>query len=103
MWRALTETNTAGLSPLKEAFGRFGSPLMSDMVTAAALYDETAEQQLTTGLYDGVEPANRDLLKKNLLDVFNQQLNLDPFTTRWTIEQQDRISRFINIITGLET
>ena len=102
LWRALTETAASGLSPIKEAFGRFGSPLMSDMVCAAALYDETAEKQLTTGLFDGVEPENRGFLQTNLFRVFNQQLNLDPDKCRWTVEQQDRIAGFINVIDGLE-
>ena len=119
LWRALTETDDGGFSLLK---ARYANPdvagLLPDMVekefssatgmasaemtVAAALHDETAVEQLTTGLFDGVHPNYRRNLQTNLLSVFDQQLR--PYTgeSRWTIEQQTRIRGFVDLVGGLK-
>ena len=72
LWRALTETDCTGLSPLKV---KIGTPIpsvawqeMRELVVAAALYDETAAYQLTHGLFDGAH-WERSHLKERALTV----------------------------------
>ena len=100
-WRALTETDHHGLSPLK-ADVRSDNALLhrAEMITAAALYDETAAQQLTTGLFDGVRRHHRSQIQQKMLRVFADQL--DPDDYRWTTEQQNRLRGFSATIEALE-
>ena len=56
IWRALTEPEHGGLSALKAGLlWGAGGVIPRRMATAAALYDDTAAEQLTTGLFDGVD------------------------------------------------
>ena len=112
LWRALTETTTDGQSPLKSQLdaGRFHrypkEQYKTEMVTAAALYDNVAEEQLTTGLFDGVEKTDREEVQRNVLEVFKEHANPDkyqgpPPNCRWSSEQQTRIRGFIDTVEAL--
>ena len=47
----------------------------TEMVVAAALYDKTAEEQLTTGLFDGLNPSRLPAAQPKVLAGFNAALN----------------------------
>ena len=107
LWRALTETDYHGMSPLKEVLAesntkrtsRYVSRRSTDMIVAAALYDETAEQQLTTGLYDGLNAEQRVDARTNTLRILTEALNpTDQIECRWTPEQQQRLQSFYSLI-----
>ena len=119
LWRALTETDLSGLSPLKMRLvdpDVAGEPavrldgvnippsfsLTNEMITAAGLYDNTAQRQLTTGLFDAIPAYNRRYLQIHMLSVFEQQLNPDTGTSRWTTQQLQRIRGFIDTVEALE-
>ena len=99
LWRALTETDHGVPSPLQHAvMWRVNEG--QGMFTAAALYDETAEHQLTHGLLDDVHPLQQHQKRTAALDVFNAALN-PPLDKNWTSEQQQRIAGFIKTIETL--
>ena len=108
LWRALTETDQHGSSPLKTWLrNRYGYHTLTgdanEMVAAAVLYDDTAERQLTHGLFDGVpDPEVRHWLRLNALKTFNEALNPPGGECRWTSEQQTRISGFVETVDALE-
>ena len=106
LWRALTETvPSGGMSPLKTALiDRWNfDDTANEMVAAAALYDKTAETQLTTGLFDGAAPDNRAGMQQAISRTFAKALNPpDSGECRWTVEQQTRIHGFINTVEALE-
>ena len=112
----VTETDRFGMSPLKQAVlspntrGVAGVH-QSEVIVAAALYDETAEQQLTTELFEGVGATNRDMMRTNMLKVFGEALNTSQFETTaghhrdgtclWDQPQQNRIRGFIDLVEAL--
>ena len=113
LWRALTETDNDGLSPLKAGLGVGGfSQWSRHMIVAAALYNETAERQLTSDLFVGVgfgervspfqrvEERNDALIKTR--DVFLNALTPETGECCWTAEQQQRIRGFVDVIENLE-
>ena len=105
VWRALTETNHTGLSPLKTTLReRFGieEDTRKTFVAEAALYDEQAEQQLTTGLFDGFDEKYRFRLRNNALDVFNHVLNDPPGQQHLSVDQTKRIRSFVETIETLK-
>ena len=113
IWRALTETDRYGRSALKEGMSRESmlswmtkpadTTTLQEMVVAAALYDETAEQQLTTGLFDGVDDWNRPDLRDDTLEVFADVLDPpDGAPCRWTANQRTRIRSFVDVVEGLD-
>ena len=105
VWCALTETDRHGMSPLKTALQApelVGDDANKEMICAAALYDETAEAQLTTGLFDGAGGhERREGLKRNALGVLNHALNPTSSELGWTPEQQDQIRGFITAVEAL--
>ena len=107
IWRALTEPDHHGNSPLKEGIpiwsDGFDGPGRSEMLAAAALYDNIAEQQLTTGLFDGVDPEQRHCVQERIQEWFRLELN-PPFgdRSRWTVEQTERIKGFVDLVEALE-
>ena len=98
LWRAITETDLHGRSPLKQTLmWELGARNDSrkEMVAAAMLHDECAAEQLTTGLFDSVDSGlYRSELKAKVLTVLNDALNPSPGECLWTEEQQDRLRRF---------
>ena len=52
LWRALTETDYYGLSPLKAGGSVSTDAAAADLIAGAVLYDQTAATQLTHGLFD---------------------------------------------------
>ena len=106
LWRALTETDHNGLSPLKAgATGSVTTYVTRHLIAAAVLYDETAAEQLTSDLFVGVEQRNRAAARDRALSVFaNAYLNSnrEPFRHDWNDEQQRRIRGFIETVEGLE-
>ena len=104
LWRALTETDYYGRSPLKETLREQYDTARSvkHMIVAAALYDDTAQQQLTTGLFDGgVHDRERCHLRNQALELFDYALSPANGECRWTDEQRDQISGFIAVVEGL--
>ena len=109
IWRALTESDYYGRSPLKAALmaRRWepkldGSKVAGELITAAALYDQQAACQLTHGLFDGCSDVEqRRELKVNGLEVLGHALNPTDGDSRWDEEQQDRLCGFIDIIEAL--
>ena len=99
IWRALTETDHGGMSPLKEGVLRYGSP---GLVTAAVLYDTKAQQQITSGLFDGVKQRDRATIRTRALETFADELNPRDKPCRWTAEQQTQIRGFIKTVETLE-
>ena len=71
------------------------------MVTAAALYDETAQQQVTSKLFTGANQQQRSQLRTVVTDMFSQQLNPDDGACRWTPDQQNRLRGFIDTVKAL--
>ena len=111
MWRALTETTQRGRSPLKEGLRqKLNDRLVRDvnkrefreLVVAAALYDDTAAIQLTTGLFVGVSPSDRETVHSTVLGAFASQLPGEATQCQWTEQQQDQIQGFIDVVEGLE-
>ena len=109
LWRALTETDHYGQSPLKQALQLLHThpPSYTTMAAAAALYDETAEQQLTTGLFDGMKPSNLETTRRvdarrQAAQVFRDELNPEFSECRWTPQQQTRLRSFIDTIDALQ-
>ena len=124
LWRALTEPTHNAMSPLKAAVMSYPyAPWHTEMIVAAALHDETAAEQLTTGLFDGIEPKYRQETRTRLLNIF--ALALDPShdlqtgsgyaaahrrhsiesnsdARCFTAEQQTRICGFMDMIETLE-
>ena len=102
VWRALTETDHYGRSPLKTGLIELAiAPGVERMVVAAVLYDNTAERQLTTGLFDGVPSDDHQYLVTKTRKIFVAAMN--PYTgqCRWNTEQQDRIGGFIDTLDGI--
>ena len=110
LWRALTETDHYGMSPLKAGVCNVRNLRQhqhrrlwtNEMVAAAALYDDTAAEQLTTGLFEGVHPGVRAEVRTYVLDAFDEQLNPEDSECRWTPEQQERIRGFAALVERLE-
>ena len=104
IWRALTETDHTGLSPVKAAVNRGATHgVHQNIAVAAALYDDTAREQLTTGLFAGAASADRAGAQVNAAAMFTAALHPeDGSPSRWTEEQQNRISGFIDVTEGLE-
>ena len=100
IWRALTETTRAGLSPLKHAVATVHPPALHELIVAAALYDKTAETQITTDLFNTVKPFHRVEHQTRTLDIFNETLN-NP-ASRWTTPQRTRIEEFIETVEALQ-
>ena len=99
LWRVLTETDHHGMSPLEQGLisGRRSQEAMS-MVVTAALYDETAQHQLTTGLFDVVAPSRRAAVQKRVLQQFRSELEPWHGECRWTSEQQERLRGFTDTV-----
>ena len=111
LWRALTETNNAGWSPLKEGVesqGAGGRDTLSgtppgDMVCASALYDEQAAYQLTAGLFDSTNSLNRRFeLKSGALTALKSGVDPPNRPVRWTPEQQHRLREFFDVVEALK-
>ena len=125
LWRVLTEPDRHGMSPMKarlgdgKTFWRSTKPMPEahrgleedhlgwlalnvEIVSAAALYDETAERQLTTCLFDGVETGDRADMQQTVADMFTEALNPGVGECRWTKQQQTRIRGFIDTVEALE-
>ena len=100
LWRALTETSLDGRSPLTVALDDSFPPYPSDLFAAAALYDETAEYQLTHGLFVGA--ANKHRLRDRALVALKEALNPPAGECRWTVEQQHRLRGFVAVVEGLQ-
>ena len=107
LWRALTETDYYGRSPLKQAL--VNGDLTTDwfkmdfgaetaMIVDAAVYDKTAETQLTTNLFNGVPPRKQGPLRNQMMQICFAQLN----RTSWTLEQRDRIRGFVDTLEALK-
>ena len=105
VWRALTETDHTGLSPLKAILkARPWIPwrVNKEMIVAAALHDDTAATQLTTELFAcAADDRQRSNLKTNAENVLNEALNPDHGQNRWTEEQQTRIRGFLKVVEAL--
>ena len=99
LWRALTESDHYGWSPLKAAVLR-GAKSHTEMIAAAALYDDTAQHQLTHGLFATATAETRDRLRHNTLEVFAQELKQP---CPWTDEQQNQIRVFIDLVETMNT
>ena len=105
LWRALTETDNDRWSPLKTAVLQADTAAhldeANDLICAAALHDDTAQQQLTTGLFDGIADATqRRRLKRNIVTVLEPALNRSEGED-WTVEQQTRLRSFVVIVEAL--
>ena len=105
LWKTLTETERHGSSPLKQGlrggFDRTETDL--EMVVAAALYDKTAQRQLTHGLFDGVAPDDRAGMQRAALAAFTGELNPPSGRwSRWTDVQQQQLREFVAIVEALE-
>ena len=105
VWRALTETDHVGLSPLKSgATGSVTTYVTRHLIAAAVLYDDEAAMQLTSDLFVGVEQRNRVAARDRTLRVLTNALNSnrEPFRHDWNDEQQRRLRGFIETVEGLE-
>ena len=100
LWKALTETSLDGRSPLTAALDDSLRPYPSDLFAAAALYDETAQHQLTHGLFVGA--TNKRLLRNRALVALKEALNPPAGECRWTVEQQHRLRDIVDIVEGLQ-
>ena len=87
------------MSPLKEGILRCAA---TGLVTAAALYDKKAQQQITSGLFDGVKQRDRATIRTRALETFADELNPRDKPCRWTAEQQTQIRGFIKTVETLE-
>ena len=105
LWRALTETDLHGRSPLKETLmWKLGARNDSrrEIIAAAMLHDECAAEQLTTGLFDSVDSGlHRSELKARVLTVLSDVLYPTTGQCRWTEEQQDRLRGFDETVRAL--
>ena len=104
VWRALTETDRYGSSPLKARLRQRWEldATSKELIVAAALYDETAAEQLTTGLFDGVPTYEHRQMLKRRTELLEDALNPSEGACRWTAEQQHRIRGFVDVIEGDE-
>ena len=102
MWRALTETTSDGLSPLKQGLKVVDPGQFYEMICAAALYDGTANRQLTTDLFVGVAKQDRSVLHEHALLAFTTQLNPTDGSCRWSVEQQHQIGDIVTVLEGME-
>ena len=118
LWRAVTETDHHGWSPLKETLSESYRVAGWWLPVTAALHDETAAYQLTHGLFDGAaDVQQRRELKTNALVALNNVLNPpddDQWThsqkartrmfreRKWTAAELDRIRSFIDTIEALQ-
>ena len=110
LWNAATETVQNGQSPLKVGvlmshIPHTDSEEVNEFVVAAALYDETAEKQVTTAdLFAGVDRDHRGVAQQNVLKVFNDALHpkrvvpmeqraTEPDTWVHRLDQQQLVSR----------
>ena len=84
LWRALAENDLHGMSPLKTVLTQPQTfTTTNHLIAAAVLYDETAEQQLTTGLFDGVALDEQWIVQDRVLEIFRYALT--PYIQRsWT-------------------
>ena len=101
LWRVLTGTDHYGRSPLKQGLLTTGWR-SNDMTVAAALYDETAQYQLTHGLFDGVTSWYHSEIHDRTRRLFGDVLIPTDGESRWTPEQQERIRGFIDIVEALK-
>ena len=103
-WRALTETDYYGRSPLKHGLAQRRRLPVDErtLIVAAVLYDETAAAQLTTGLFAGYQTHERVHLQNRVRDVFQQSLNPGNGSCLWTDEQQHRLRGFIETVEALQ-
>ena len=105
LWRALTETDHNGLSPLKATITMLPGATWAEnteLLCAAALYDDTAQHQLTHGLFDVGDQSEKRWLQKNVVDAFTRQLDPADGECQWTVEQQHRLRGFIETVRELE-
>ena len=108
VWKALTETDRYGWSPLTETLRRGDiSRRGKELVVVAALYDETAQYQLTHGLFDVADRWDRRRIQQHALEALNHALNPgslpDPHHEHcWTPEQTEQIHGFIKTVEGLK-
>ena len=110
LWRALTETDGHGMSPLKHALiSTHGDnhPAKQRMLVAAVLHDDTAASMLTTDLFEGLQPshqsaaqltARQSTARREVLAAFNVALNAGTGHKHWTVEQQTRIRGLIDVV-----
>ena len=99
VWRALTETDLYGRSPLKKSvLWATDDADRREMIVAAGLYDETAQAQLTTGLFDGVRATERVRVHYDTLGMFESALNPSDSGCRWSVAQQDKLRWFIDML-----
>ena len=99
LWRALTETDHHGSSLLKTRLlqlAPFTEPA-KDMTVDAALHNTTVAQQLTHGLFDGIDPTRCGYLRMRVRNIFRHGSK----TGRYTDEQLQRIQEFIDIVDAL--
>ena len=68
---------------------------------SAALYDQTAEKQLTTELFVGAKEQRRKRLENRAISAFKAAVS-PRCKPRWTAEQQERIHGFIDVVEALE-
>ena len=103
LWRALTETTTTGLSPLKAAMQDryFLDADGKEMVAAAVLYDETAAAQLTTGLFTGFDESKHRTLQVNTLDLLAAAADPHSGQSRWNNKQRSELHGFMRVVDGL--
>ena len=71
------------------------------MIVAAVLYDETAQYQLTHGLFDGVALDDRVGIQHAALVAFDESLNQTDSECRWTSAQQHKLRGFIDLVEAL--
>ena len=113
VWRALTETNLSGLSPLKNKLrdGYDGTQADWDMIATAVLYDDVAARQLTTDLFVGVETSEQPRVRSRTLKLLDYALNPQnyhgprkwsaPDERRWSPTEQQRIRGFVETVEAL--
>ena len=102
LWRALTETDHYGRSPLTETLDHPDLPTSPDLFVAAMLHDECAEYQLTTGLFAAAEDSKRArFCRTRLLSILKEALNPPSGVCYWTPEQQTKLRGFIDIVEAL--
>ena len=100
IWRALTETTLDGWTPLKAGIKKGVNPgIYQQLIVAAALYDETAERQLTTDLF---VPGARRSLHASVLWAFKNALNPAVGECRWGSTHQDQIRGIITVLEDMD-
>ena len=105
LWRALTEQDNDGQSPLRYGVAH-GTILDAQrvMVAAAVLHDKQAEHQLTTGLFDNwhESPTERAKLQEQVLGYLNDAFNDLVFSPRWSPEQHNKLRGFVETVEALQ-